>query len=301
MGKIFSPGKLLLTAEYAVLDGALALAVPTRPGQEFFFEEAENSQDEIFWQAEVLSKPWLSVRINYKSWRILETNLPKNAEFVLRLLQNVASLKPEIFQKGTAYNIKTNLQFPSNFGLGSSSTLISNVADWAGCDAFLLNEISLGGSGYDVAVAQKKSAILYQNTPEGRKIDSIDYSPAFADQLLFIHLNQKQDSRDGINLYRGKRKSPHFIQGITDITQEVLKAENLQDFEGLMKLHEKEVATFIGMPAVAETLFPDYGGVVKSLGAWGGDFILATKNGDSETYFREKGFDNIFSWKDLII
>lgn len=37
MGSIFSPGKLLLTSEYFVLDGALALAVPTIPGQEFFF------------------------------------------------------------------------------------------------------------------------------------------------------------------------------------------------------------------------------------------------------------------------
>ena len=36
-GTLFSPGKLLLTSEYVVLDGALALAVPTQWGQEFFF------------------------------------------------------------------------------------------------------------------------------------------------------------------------------------------------------------------------------------------------------------------------
>ena len=39
MSTIFSPGKLLLTSEYVVLDGALALAVPTKWGQEFFFDE----------------------------------------------------------------------------------------------------------------------------------------------------------------------------------------------------------------------------------------------------------------------
>jgi mevalonate kinase len=36
---IFSPGKLLITSEYFVLDGALALAVPTRLGQDFYSEE----------------------------------------------------------------------------------------------------------------------------------------------------------------------------------------------------------------------------------------------------------------------
>jgi hypothetical protein len=39
MGAIFSPGKLMLTSEYFAIDGALVLAVPTRLGQEFFFEE----------------------------------------------------------------------------------------------------------------------------------------------------------------------------------------------------------------------------------------------------------------------
>ena len=38
-GNFFSPGKLLLTSEYVVLDGALALALPTKLGQDFFSEE----------------------------------------------------------------------------------------------------------------------------------------------------------------------------------------------------------------------------------------------------------------------
>ena len=49
MGKIFSPGKLLLTSEYVVLDGALALALPTKLGQEFFVEETLDHQSRIYW------------------------------------------------------------------------------------------------------------------------------------------------------------------------------------------------------------------------------------------------------------
>jgi len=38
MSRIFSPGKLMLTSEYFALDGTLVLAVPTKLGQEFFFQ-----------------------------------------------------------------------------------------------------------------------------------------------------------------------------------------------------------------------------------------------------------------------
>lgn len=39
MNTIFSHGKLLLSSEYVILDGALALAIPTQMGQSFSFEE----------------------------------------------------------------------------------------------------------------------------------------------------------------------------------------------------------------------------------------------------------------------
>src|SRR5690606_4211532 len=136
--------------------------------------------------------------------------------------------------------ITTNLQFPANFGLGSSSTLMNNLAQWAGIDAFTLNETCLGGSGYDIAVAQEKSAILYQNKPE-RNVRKIDFNPSFKNDLIFIHLNQKQNSREGINLYRSKEKSPELIEEFSEITKLVLKAKTLADFSDLMVLHESKL------------------------------------------------------------
>ena len=64
MGKIFSPGKLLLTSEYVVLDGALALALPTKLGQEFFVEETLDHQSRIYWNAMHQGKPWLKATID---------------------------------------------------------------------------------------------------------------------------------------------------------------------------------------------------------------------------------------------
>lgn len=295
---LFSPGKLLITSEYFVLDGALALAVPTRLGQDFFWEETDDAQQVIIWEALHQNKPWLSAKIDYKNWVVLESNLPENAHFILKVLQNVQKFSATKFQSNISYQIKTNLQFPGNFGLGSSSTLMNNLADFAEIDAFLLNETSLGGSGYDIAVAKEKSAILYQNNP--RKIQKIDFNPPFLEDLILVHLNQKQDSREGINAFRAQEKNISLSESFTAITEQVLRCETLEEFSQLMYLHESTLSQFLGVEPVKEKLFKDAPVFVKSLGAWGGDFVLSAKFGDYKNYFLEKGFAQIFDYKDLV-
>ena len=196
MGTLFSPGKLLLTSEYVVLDGALALAIPTKVGQDLIFQEFDDEQSIILWEGFHQNKPWLHVKIDYKSWTILEANLEESANFLLKVLQAVQNLSNSKFQSKTSYYLRTNLQFPANYGLGSSSTLMNNLANWANVDAFILNDLSLGGSGYDIAVAQENSAILFcRNSEDKRIVEKVKYKPAFYDDLIFVHLNQKQNSR----------------------------------------------------------------------------------------------------------
>ena len=296
---LFSPGKLLITSEYFVLDGALALAVPTKLGQDFYWSETENDDAIILWEAYHENKFWLKASINYQNWEILETNLPESAAFILKVLQNVQKLSSEKFKKKNSYHFKTNLQFPANFGLGSSSTLMNNLAEFASIDAFLLNELSLGGSGYDIAVAQEKSAIVYQNNP--RKIEKVSFRPHFLDDLIFIHLNQKQDSREGITTFKSRPKSVNLKNEFSEITERVLRCENLEEFSELMTLHESKLSEFLEMETVKEKYFKDCSSFVKSLGAWGGDFVLASKFGDFKNYFFDKNYKNIFEWKDLII
>lgn len=295
---IFSPGKLLITSEYFVLDGALALAVPTKLGQDFYWEEFNDGNSNIFWEALHLGKPWLKIAIDYKNWEILSTNLPDNARFIIKVLQNVQQLSKIRFQNNSTYHIKTNLQFPGNFGLGSSSTLMNNLAVFSEIDAFLLNEISLGGSGYDIAVAQEKSAILYQNNP--RCVERIEFKPKFADSLILIHLNQKQDSREGINAFRSREISLSFKHQFSEITKQVVKCESLQDFSDLMSLHERMISDFLGIETVKDKHFRDCPSFVKSLGAWGGDFVLVSKFGDYKNYFFNNNYHNVFDWDELI-
>ena len=300
MGQLFSPGKLLLTSEYTVLDGALALAVPTKWGQEFFFESNDNAKSEVVWEAYHQDKLWLYAKINYQAWEILDSNLEQPAAFVVKVLQAVQQLSSKVFQADESYFLKTNLQFPADYGLGSSSTLMNNLADWAEIDAYELNELSLGGSGYDIAVAKEKSAILYQITGQQRRVEAIQYKPSFKDELIFIHLNQKQDSREGIQLYRSKEKFPELIEAFSELTQQVLNAEHLENFSQLMTLHEAKLSDFLGIPTVKEKYFENCPVFVKSLGAWGGDFVMSAKFSGFKDYFSGKGFQRIFSWSDLI-
>ncbi len=299
MKRIFSPGKLMLTSEYVAVDGALVLAVPTKLGQELFYSETEDQKSLILWEAYHQNQLWLKATIDYKNWKIVETNDYKAAEFILKVLKNVQNLSEIKLKSDTSYHIKTNLQFPSDFGLGSSSTLMTNLAEWADIDAFILNEISLGGSGYDVAVAKEKSAILYSRFPE-RTYHKIDFNPSFKEELIFIHLNQKQDTREGIFHYKSKPTSTELINQYSQLTKNIVNCQNLEEFSELMTIHEQNLSDFLGIPTVKEKYFKNCPVYVKSLGAWGGDFVLTSKFGDYESYFKSQGFSNIFSWDDLI-
>lgn len=296
---IFSHGKLLLTSEYVVLDGALALALPTKWGQEFFVSEHSDGKSLINWTALHQGKSWLNATIDYQDGKVLSTNIPESAAFILKVLMKVKKLSAIQLKQDSSYSIKTDLQFPANFGLGSSSTLMNNLAQWAQIDAFELNETCLGGSGYDIAVAQEKSAILYQSQPQ-RIVQKIDFNPSFKNDLIFIHLNQKQNSREGINLYRSKEKSPQLIDEFSDITKRVLQVQTLEEFSELMMLHEKKLSEFLGIDAVKEKHFETCPSFVKSLGAWGGDFVMSSKFSGYQDYFSGKGFSSVFSYEDLI-
>lgn len=289
----------MLTSEYFAIDGALVLAVPTKLGQEFFFEENDDERSLIFWEAYHQNKLWLKAVIDYKHWQILEANIPSSAEFILKTLKNVQQLSQIKFKNNFTYHLKTNLQFPADYGLGSSSTLMNNLAEWADVDSFHLNSISLGGSGYDIAVAKEKSAVLFRSKPE-ISYERVDFNPTFKNELIFIHLNQKQDSREGIQFYKSKQKSQILVGEFSDITKKVLLCNELESFSELMMIHEHKISNFLEIPTVKEKFFEDCPVFVKSLGAWGGDFVMSAKFDGYEDYFWGKGFNTVFQWSDII-
>ena len=68
----------------------------------------------------------------------------------------------------------------------------------------------------------------------------------------------------------------------------MVKTDSLSDFEKLITEHEAMIASMIGLPRIKDVFFADYVSEIKSLGAWGGDFVLATGDSSTPEYFRQK-------------
>lgn len=296
-------GKLLLSGEYAVLDGALALALPTKPGQTLV---ASVSSDDLC--------HWISLDDKGEVWFRAEWNMrhpEHSATFsdaetfraLLKILEAVDLQSPGWLKSNPPFRITTSLEFPRNWGLGSSSTLISLIAQWTRTNPYHLLKASFGGSGYDLACATANGPIVYQRQDLEPLVKEVSFRPSFRDRLWFVHLNQKQNSREGIQRYRSRGTPPQvFIEKINEITSLLLTSETLERFEALLVIHETLIGTHLGMKPVRELLFDDFQGTLKSLGAWGGDFILATGTEDVvKTYFSQKGFTTIVGYDELIL
>jgi mevalonate kinase len=300
----FSHGKLMLTAEYFVLDGALSFALPTIQGQKLSVATAEKKEYFIHWQSIVQDEVWLDFQFKNNDEIILLKGEQEKATIIQQLLKMVQQEKPSLLQSHSSYQIKIEADFPRNWGLGSSSTLIGNIAKWSGLNGFMLNEKIFGGSGYDIAVALEGKPILYQleNKKPIYKTTTVHFP--FAENLFFIHLNQKQNSREGIAHYKQLNidKQP-IIRQLNKITENIFQAENLQHFETLLNQHEDIIAQSLQLKKVKDLYFADYWGSVKSLGAWGGDFVLATSHktkAETLQYFQQKGYETIVDYKDII-
>ncbi|MDP2161546.1 MAG: GYDIA family GHMP kinase [Flavobacterium sp.] len=297
----YSNGKLLLTGEYLVLDGAKALALPTKFGQNLVISDGEAST--VSWTSyDSDGTVWFESTFTFeeiKSFQTLEKGIKKT---LFEILSEAHKLNPEFLSDSKGYTIETHLTFPKNWGLGTSSTLLANIAKWLEIDPFQLLKNSFGGSGYDIACAQNDTAILYELRDERPYFTAVDFFPAFHDNLYFLYLNQKQSSKAAINTYLGKQKEKdRAIIEINQITAEVLNTDSIKTFASALEKHESLMSNILEMHTVKEALFPDFKGVIKSLGAWGGDFVLVVSKENPKKYFEEKGYATLLSFSDMIL
>lgn len=297
--KFRSNGKLLLTGEYFVLDGATTLALPTIKGQTIEIHPWDNL-NELKWKSfDQKNKIWFEADFSFNFDFTISSD-DSIANRLCKLLKACQELNPNFNPFGN--HVQTYLEFPLNWGLGSSSTLINNLAQWAAVDPFELLQRSFGGSGYDIACASNKQPILYtikQKIPEVKKIA---FNLPFKNQLYFVYLNQKQNTQKGIHYYRSLSLSKSLIiKDLNKITHAIVKAKTLACFEDLINKHEEIISKNLKIDSVKLNLFPDYRGVIKSLGAWGGDFILITYRKGMEHYFQSKGYKIILPYDQIIL
>lgn len=300
----YSHGKLLLTAEYVVLDGAEALGLPTKFGQQLKVNTT-NLAKTINWKSLLHNQEiWLDFQFKWdENFKFSSNSSLPEAKKLVEIFNWLAQQNSALFAKEQGYSFISTLEFPKNWGLGSSSTLVNNLAQWANVNAFALQDFAFGGSGYDVACAQNITPILFQKNQLQPKFQQVQFQPEFKNQLFFVYLNQKQNSRDAIQQYRSQ--SPENVElavnRINAITHQILEVKQIEDFEALLKSHEKIIASLLGQFPIQKQRFPDYPRTLKSLGAWGGDFILAVGDLQDRKYFQQKGFETILSYEEMIL
>jgi mevalonate kinase len=299
----YAHGKLLLSGEYLVLKGAKALALPTIFGQKLQVKSMSGLPF-LHWKSFEREQLWFEAKFFLPSFDIESSNLTNIAETLQKLLLTAFELSDSTILINSSYEVEANLEFDRNWGLGSSSTLVSLVAQWIGCNAFELNTRVFGGSGYDIACAQSSTPIVYELQKKNPVFKGVDFQPPFASQMWFIHLNQKQNSRSEIARFDATKNYSTQIEQVNILTNRMLTATSFTEFSKYMDQHEQLISSVIGRETVRKLLFPDFEGSIKSLGAWGGDFVMACTNlppTEVHNYFTNKGFTTVVPSNEMIL
>lgn len=303
MATYYSNGKLFLLGEYYVLLGAKVLALPTRFGQ--YLDVYPLSGNKISWKSyDVDHSVWFNEELSTEEI-ILNHFCPSDHKIkntLREILHHACLMNPDILTSNRGYYVETRLTFPRNWGLGTSSTLINNIAQWFEIDAFELLERSFGGSGYDIASAQNDRAVLYQKKEDQIVVKPFNFNPEYTHNIYFLYLNQKRNSKEAIVHFRQKQQDiQHLVLETSDYSEEIIKGVDYERFKSIMLAYELQLGKILETPPVQFQLFSDFEGVVKSMGAWGGDFVMVLSEYNPSEYFSKKGYDVLLTYDEMIL
>lgn len=296
-------GKLLISAEYMVLHGSLALALPLKKGQSMELIGSDKSR--LFsWKAFREEGLWFSAVYDSHTLDVVKTDDQEKAEHLRKLLGVCMEMNPLFWKELREWDVETRLDFSPDWGLGSSSSLTALLAQWAAIDPLDLHFRISRGSGYDVACAITGRSIVYSLSDKGPGYKAVSFKPPFASRLYFVWLEAKQPTASHLAKV-ADRVTPYKedIDHFTRLTQSMLEAGELSDFQNLMEEHEARLSAITRQQRVSETHFPGLQGSVKSLGAWGGDFVMIASEQEPAALFNyldKLGLTTRFRYNDLV-
>jgi mevalonate kinase len=299
----YAHGKLLISGEYVVLQGALSLAVPLKYGQHLHISY-DDGDPVLVWESISGGIPWMKARFKKGNLEIIDANNRDTALRLQLMLLEARNLTPSFLKENLTVHASSVLNFPYNWGIGSGSSLVVNIARWADCDPFELNRRVFGSSGYDIAAAVARKPILYQLLDSKPQYREVDFSPSFSDKLWLVYQNKKQNSKEAVDRFAGNLIPETTLETMTEITIRMQESISLIEFSNLMKQHEEMVAHLLKAIPVGDKLFADFNGNIKSLGAWGGDFMLAASEespGYVTGYFNTRGFSTVIPYNNMIL
>ena len=306
MTRFHSNGKFLLSGEYLVLQGARALALPLNLGQSLEVTTINDANGMIHWDAYTPKGFWFASIFSKHDFTVHASDDMDKADNLSRIFKAIKSLNPNILQDKNDYFFTTRLEFDKNWGLGSSSTLISLLAQWAEVNPYKLLQMTMGGSGYDIACSTASQPIIYHLDNGNPIVEKVDFKPAFADKLYFVYQGHKQSSGKEVKSFKERAQKLDFTQEISEVSKisdNLIKTASFDDFCALLTRHEEIMSYCLEQPSL-KTYYHDFHGVIKSLGAWGGDFFLAaTELSEEEVkdYFTKKGLDIVIPYNGIVL
>jgi mevalonate kinase len=303
MNTLYAHGKLLISAEYMVLFGSKALAVPLQLGQSLQRLRTENRS--IFtWKALYKDQPWFHASYDSSTLKILESSDQNKASALKQMIQACFELLPTFQEELFKLDVETQLDFDPDWGLGSSSTLIALLAEWAEVNPLDLHFLVSDGSGYDVACAIANGPIVYRLRDDAPQYQHISFAPPFSDQLYFVWLGNKQPTAPHLREMTASLNPDYeMIHRYSCFTEEMANATDPLVFREIMSEHDAVLSQLLGIESISATRFRDLPGAVKSLGAWGGDFVMICSEVEEKelyNYLHSKEFEVIYRYSDLV-
>ncbi|MBN2485354.1 MAG: hypothetical protein JXB34_05230 [Bacteroidales bacterium] len=299
-----SNGTILLTGEYLVLFGARVLAFPVRYGQKMTIRE-QNINSILAWRAYEPNGLWFNVDFSLPNLSIIDTCSMEKAMYLQKVLLQLEKLTPGFFNRPSGLAIDTLADFPVQWGMGTRSTLITNLASWAGIDALALHHAVSKGSGYDVACATACTPVVYQLPSSGKPlVASITFNKLFTGNMYLVYSGRKNSTEQQIiqflQRHRGMKSE---IKRISKITDKIIEETSLEKFIDLLMEHERVIGAVLDEPPVQFKNFVSFKGVVKSLGPWESDFVLAVTTespGYVYKYFEQFGLTTVLLFKNTV-
>ena len=263
------------------------------------------SSDLVWVAKDPKGKSWFEATIETMDFTALKTTNEEISDQLAKLLKCAVRLNSEFLDKWNGYKVTTELQFDRSWGLGSSSTLTYMVAEWADVHPLMLHFKYSQGSGYDVAVAMAESPIVYFTNDDETSYTPIDFSPSFRNHLFFVHLGKKASTQDAIQGYlkSGKKRKTLAAQ-LSDITDNIVGCKDVLQFGQHLEQHNAYVGEALGVKVTDLYPFSDFNGVIKPLGAWGGDFCMAVSSDPDDqvsSYFNNRGLKTVIKYDDMIL
>ena len=293
-------GKLLLTGEYLVMLGATALAMPVKFGQRMAVRR--DSDTMLRWTSVVRGKVWFTARFDPDGFRVAEASDQQVARRLRKLLLAAQKQNTSFSGETAGCHVTILADYPLEWGLGSSSTLLFLVARWAGADPFTLHHAVSDGSGYDVACAGSKGPIFYTLTGRIPVIEPAVTGGALRRSTRFVFLGRKQDSAAEISAFRAAGKcTAGDLETVSRLSWEISRTESADELVRMVGEHNSILAAILKREPLGSRL-PAFPGAAKYLGAWGGDFAMFASTLEPaalDRHIRRMGFTRIFTYDNL--